>query len=113
MQQHIQSLAKPGKWGTHVELVAAATYFQIPLFIVRTPSTTHEWEVFHPLGQASQFKYQLCPEIDPSDEGLNVPDHFELLYRNNCHHDSITTLTGELSTDKPSLICDCRDTVIN
>ena len=40
MDTHIRSLTLPGKWGTHIELYAAATYFQIPIFFVRTPSAS-------------------------------------------------------------------------
>ena len=34
MQSLIRSLSLPGKWGTHVELLATATYFQISVFFL-------------------------------------------------------------------------------
>lgn len=112
---HIHGLLLPGKWGTHVELHAAATYFQIPIYFVRTPSSDYKWEVIKPIGPATNFKYQLCPEIDTSEEDITVPDHFELLYRCDCHYDSITMISGGVSTVKPTLkssYLDCTDTVI-
>ena len=28
-----------GVWGTHVEIIAASTYFQVPIYFLRTPSS--------------------------------------------------------------------------
>ena len=115
MQTHIHSLSLPGRWGTHVELHAAATYFQIPIFFIRTPSSDYKWEVINPLGSPSSFRYQLCPEIDTSEEDITVPDHFELLYRCDCDYDSITMISGGVCTVKPTLkgfYIDCTDTVL-
>ena len=115
IQSHIKKLNLPGKWGTHVELHAAATYFQIPVFFIRTPCNNYKWEVINPLGPASDFKYQLCPEVDITEADVNVPDHFELLYTSDCHYDSITMVTGSVCPVKPTLqgsYCDCTDTLI-
>ena len=116
MDTHIRSLTLSGKWGTHIELYAAATYFQIPIYFVRTPSACdYKWEVINPIGPSTNFRYQLCPEIDTSKEDITVPDHFELLYRCDCHYDSIIMISGGVSTVKPTLqgsYLDCTDTVI-
>ena len=37
MDTHIHGLTLPGKWGTHIELYAAGTYFQIPFFFCSDP----------------------------------------------------------------------------
>ena len=88
IQSHIRTMTLPGRWGTHVELLAAATYFQTPVFYLRAPSSEYKWEVFNPLGPPERFMYQLCPEIDTSGDNVHVPDHFELLYSSDSHYDS-------------------------
>ena len=51
MNSHIKKLHRPGIWGTHVELLAAATYFQISIYIVKGNQCA--WEVLHPLRPTS------------------------------------------------------------
>ena len=62
INSHIRKMLAPAVSGTHVELVTAATYFQIPLYILK--NNRRSWEVLFPLGPQHKFKYQLCPEID-------------------------------------------------
>ena len=117
MDSHISDLIHPGRRGTHIELHAAATYFQIQIYFIRTPSSDYKWEVINPIGPPNEFRYQLCPEIDNSVEAITIPDsdHFELLYRSECHYDSITMISGGVSTVKPTLqgsYLDCTYTAI-
>ena len=115
MDSHIRDLIHPGRWGTHIELHAAATYFQIPIYFIRTPSSDYKREVINPIGPPNEFRYQLCSEIDTSEEAITIPDHFELLYRSECHYDGITMISGGVSTVKPTLqgsYLDCTDIVI-
>ena len=57
------------------------SYFQIPIYFIRTPSSDYKWEVINPIGPPNEFRYQPCPEIDTSVEAITIPDsdHFELL----------------------------------
>lgn len=115
MQSHIHKMLRPGAWGTHVEIIAASTYFQVPVYFLRTPSTTYNWEVFNPLRPSCNFSYQAYPEVDTTAEDITVPDHFELLFSCNCHYDSITLKSGGVSMVRPTQnksYTDCRDTVI-
>lgn len=115
IQSHIRTMSLPGRWGTHVELLAAATYFQTPVFYVRAPSSEYRWEVLNPLGPPDKFKYQLCPEIDTSGDDVQVPDHFELLYRSDSHYDGVMALSGGVSAIRPLLKAayyDCRGITI-
>ena len=112
---HIKEMLHPTKWGTHVELFAAATYFQIPIYFLKTPSSNYKWEVFHPLGPADEFRYQIMPEIDFSAEGITRPDHFELLLSSECHYDSVISTSGGVSITRPEILfsyIDCRDNII-
>ena len=47
IDQHIKKMGLPNVWGTHVEVVAAATFYQIPVyFTVNNDSTgEYQWEV--------------------------------------------------------------------
>ena len=44
INSHIRKMLAPGVWGTHVELVAAATYFQIPAYILKNNRCS--WKFF-------------------------------------------------------------------
>ena len=33
---------------THVEIIVASTYFQVPIYFLQTPSSMLKWEVFNP-----------------------------------------------------------------
>ena len=100
---HIKQMLRPGIWGTHVELFAAATYFQIPMYILKASSKECKWEVFRPLGPHQNFQYQLCPEIDIEAEDFHRPDHFELLHSLNCHYDSIISSSGAACIRQPTI----------
>ncbi len=101
MNSHIKKLHRPGIWGTHVELLAAATYFQISIYIVKGNQCA--WEVLHPLRPTSNLKYQLCPEIDTEAEDFHLPHHVELLHTNDCHYDSLISISGQLSETLPRI----------
>ena len=78
---------------------------------MRAPSSEYRWEVLNPLGPPDKFKYQLCPEIDTSGDDVQVPDHFELLYRSDSHYDGVMALSGGVSAIRPLLKAayyDCR-----
>lgn len=115
IESHIKQMLHPAKWGTHVELFAAATYFQSPVYFLKTPSTNYKWEVFYPLGPADTFQFQLHPVLDISAEGITVPDHFELLLSSECHYDSVTSTSGGVCITRPKITSsyiDCRDCII-
>ena len=101
INSHIRKMLAPGVWGTHVELVAAATYFQIPVYILKNNRCS--WEVLFPLGPQRKFKYQLCPEIDVEADNFHRPHHIELLHSDNCHYDSLISNSGGPSTSPPKI----------
>ena len=115
MSSHIKKMLRPGVWGTHLELFAASTYFQIPLYILKHSSDNQcKWEILRPLGSIDKFNYQLCPAIDTTDEDFSKPDHFELLHSCDCHYDSITAKDGT-SLSRPKIIethIDCTDVIL-
>ena len=101
MSSHIKKMLRPGTWGSHVELLAAATYFQVPIYILKENQCV--WEVLKPLGPPQNFKYQLLPEIDIEAEDFRLPHHIELLHSNNCHYDSLISTAGCTSSSPPNI----------
>ena len=102
MRSHVRKMLRPGIWGTHIELLAAASYFQITIYIVKGNQCA--WEALSPLGPQSNLKYQLNPEIDFEEENVHLPRHIELLHVNNCHYDSLTSTSGQLHTTPPRIL---------
>ena len=108
-------MLQPGVWDTHVEIIAASTYFQVLIYFLRTPSSMLKWEVFKPLGPSCEFSYQEYPEVDTAAEDMTFLDHFELLFKDDSHYDSITLKSGEVSLVRPTLqysYTDCRNYII-
>jgi len=103
MKQHINDMLRPNKWGTHIEILAAATYYQIPVYYccLGGKEDDYHWECVNPLQQQQPFRY---PDLTGSPlDNIQPHTHFELSYTHNCHYDSVVASTGELSTDFPSL----------
>ena len=94
-------MLRPGIWVSHVELLAAATYFQVPIYILKENQCV--WEVLEPLCPPQNFKYQLLPEIDIEAEDFRLPHHIELLHSNNCHYDSLISTAGCTSSSPPNI----------
>ena len=54
VEEHIKHIGKPNTWGTHVELFATASYFQVPVYTyIVDDETKLRWEVFQPLTELS------------------------------------------------------------
>ena len=49
MREHLRHIGMPDTWGTHVELFAAATYFNIPVYTFVADPKNLRWEVYKPL----------------------------------------------------------------
>jgi len=76
-----------------MELIAAATLFQVSIYYCTCVTNTfgnrkYQWEVVKPLAAANQFNYPHIVEDDPIHSAV-IPHHFELVYYNICHYDSV------------------------
>ena len=103
---HIRKLITPCAWATHVEVMAAATYFQVPVYecCLDPSKTKYRWECIAPQSPPSHFRY---PEVteDMFTREVVVPNHFELVYIHNQHYDCIVSHeTGKLSATLPTLM---------
>jgi len=98
--EHIQRMLRPQTWGTHIEVIAAATFFHKPVYFTKARSNgAYQWECHNPLsGTGVHF-----PEITnpPDSQSVTPITHFELAYATNTHYDSIVLR----ETDRPSPEC--------
>ena len=83
---HLKHQLHPGTWGTHVELMASATLFQVPVYCCYTNGngTSYHWECTNPIATTTNFK---IPEIVEEDPAFNIqiPHYIELLYWERTH----------------------------
>ena len=87
MREHLRHIGMPDTWGTHVELFAAATYFNIPVYTFVADPKNLRWEVYKPL-TTKNLHYPVT--VNNEDELFTTQQsHMELLYYPNTHYDSI------------------------
>ena len=97
----------PNTWATHIEVLAIAAYFQVPVYFCTDPSQpstggTYRWECFNPIASRELLRYPILTE--PLFEGANSIRHLELVYYRNCHYNSIVSIhTGVLHVSPPQL----------
>ena len=84
IQEHISSMLLPNKWGTHIEILAAATIYQVPVYCcVHSPVPSDyvapHWVCVKPVRpKEKSFSY---PDLAGSSlEDVPSPNHFELCY---------------------------------
>lgn len=107
IEEHCISVGTPGTWATQVEVVATATIFRVPVnfFAINSQSVNNSrWNVIHPLSESKwELRYPVLPDLDESIP-LQRPDHFELLYYENCHYDAIVSIeSGKVCLSPPTL----------
>lgn len=86
-------------WGTAVELLAAATLFEIPVYTFSPQQTSYHWLCYKPL--TSHKLIYATKEIHPPR--LNHIDHIELLHTSGYHYDCIMASDGGYLHDRPQL----------
>ena len=100
IEEHVTHMGMPNTWGTHVELFATATYYQLQVYTYVVDDANLRWEVFKPLSDPKS----LCYPVTADGESFTPSSHFELLYYPNSHYDSIVDYTTEKpSTTQPQL----------
>jgi hypothetical protein len=100
IDDHIKMISSPRAWATQVEVVAAATVFEVPLYYcTRDHSDVYKWNVVKPFVTDRECPLKLPVFPQPNDSTtLLRPTHFELFYYDNCHYDAIvSTTTGEVT----------------
>ena len=77
IDQHIKKMALPNVWGTHVEIIAAATFYQIPVYFTTKENNEHRWEVIKPIPAE---RIRMPRVMDCLPDSHNNLTHFELAY---------------------------------
>ena len=75
---HIRKLITLCAWATHIEVMAAATYFQVPVLTPQKQSTDGKLCIA-PQSPPSHFRYPEVTEDMFTREAV-VPNHFELVH---------------------------------
>ena len=95
MIEHINHVETPGIFGTHMEILAMATYYGVPVFyccLQGHSQQQYRWHCVRPI--SSKDNHLRYPELAGSPlEHVEPPTHFELSYMH----------TGELRNDLPDL----------
>ena len=107
MDEHFVCVATLGIWATQVEVVATATIFRVPVYFCLVSSISLNccrWNDIHPLDEAKyELQYPVLPDLDEFVTLLR-PQHFELLYYENYHYDTIVSIdSGKVCLSPPAL----------
>ncbi len=91
IEERIKKMGMPYTWGTHIEVLAIATLYGIPVYVTRqSPSGSYYWEEIKPL-KADGFSNPVVPSESLPNE-YEVPNHMELGYISGVHYDSIVSM---------------------
>lgn len=93
LEEHLKKMLMCNTWATQVEINAAASFLQIPLYICtqRTMSLLYYWELYKPLH---------CKPLGVTQK-FSVY-HVELAHVERCHYEVIT-MDGSLPLHPPKL----------
>ena len=100
IRQYCLEMDTVGVWGTDVELLAAATMLQAPIYTYTQPDDSGEyrWSRHRPLAQPSQVVCDYVPSIRRLVHMTKPPNyHLELLHFNGNHYDLIVSDEKELN----------------
>ena len=62
---HLNKMSRPCSWGTHIEILAAATLFEVPVYeyVQSLECSENHWEVHHPLVSAHKLSQLPITEL--------------------------------------------------
>ena len=100
-KDHIHQLSIPWSMGTHIELLAFATYFKAPIYIAQKMGRGHNWRVVKPLSVNASLRFPfLTEDLDtPNIDSLQFT-HVEITYE-NLHYNSLVGINNESTTALP------------
>ena len=66
---HIRKLCNPNTWATHIEVLAVAAYFQVPVYFCTDPPQpntggTYRWECFNLIASRELLQYPMLTRLD-------------------------------------------------
>ena len=101
VMNHAQKMQHLSVWGTHVELQATASLFQVPVYMLTfsRQQNRYIWHCYQPW-DSSKLKF---PETEPPPTHISNLDHVELLHVRACHFDVILHEEEGFPLDRPVL----------
>ena len=100
-EEHCKCMEKPGTFGTQAELQAAASLFQVPVYLFQKPNETRDWAwmVYSPQPKR-RLNYTACLAL----EAVQSPSTFdiEILYH-GAHFDVIVSSDPTVQLPFPHL----------
>ena len=90
IDRHLHNMAKPGTWGTQVELLGAATLYQVPIYVA---STSQDHQTFH------WRKYTPLTHLKSIEETCTNKSHMEIAHLDSCHFDPIVPVDSNSSSE--------------
>lgn len=95
IENHITSMAKPCTWATQIEVLSAASCFQIPIYSCHRSEDKCTWNIHRPISIPDHWDY-------PAKVQLN---HFEMVYHAGAHYDSVINIeTNRVSQIPPTIV---------
>ena len=96
LDAHIKTMMQPCAWATQLEVVALATYFQVPVYIFT--ESTGQWERHKP---HSSFQLSYKERVMTLSGAASELMRFELFHR-LCHYDAVLPIHDQPFLDPPS-----------
>ena len=95
IESHLENMPRNARWGTQVEIQAAASLFQVPIYVATNflIQGVYKWTVFKPQDKSSLMGPENIHTLIPS---LTIKPHLEL-----CHVSSTHTYEGRELTSAP------------
>ena len=105
ISEQVRHMMRPHVWGTHLEIKAAATLFQLPIYFCTTSTRgSYSWNIFQPISP-DHISFPIFPEEElqelPEREKIT---HIEMYHLRNLHYDVIASVdTGKICETPPHL----------
>lgn len=93
---HLSKTKHDRRWGTHVELQAAASLLKLPIYVFtqKSGSGDYYWEIFKPMKEPLKLP-------DSAIEKPQGVDHYEICHTLGCHYDIIILGDGLRPIEPP------------
>ena len=98
-EEHVSAMKRQGVWATQLEVFAAASLYQLPVYLCSPHPTTHQyrWMMYEPVDRAD-----LVFEGD-AQRALATNKHIELCHTGGDHFDCISDKDNAIPTIPPQL----------
>ena len=100
LKEHLEQCSKPGQWGSHAEIKAAASLFQRPIYVATDSLMKGKctWTVF------SSFSKRKLTSTDMAKKFILLPKQwYELAYISECHYDGVVPICIDKPLQPPPL----------